>query len=585
VPLLVYSWHLLSGGESAQQRRILDETGQVRRIVDVPQPNREGTKLVFGQDTEDGFNVCLLENTSSQSRVLYHQPKPESFKIGFKNLGWSPEDEYFAYHRLQRQDRPHQIVICDGNSGATLAEVDIGPIIGGVWTSSQALVCVGSDGILYQIAQDRGGSWTKAERFKCDVAGNLIPDDKLRLAAYKGGIVWAKGGSLWSCNAASNAPTEILALASGDIINFAYSPATGKFLLYRGNYKNGEQIGDALTCFNTRTGSLTDWDRIDSDSNETTRNSPFFYTAVKVAWINDGSGYVNKLSDPYPARGETLVIKKSIASEPIRLRWPNQAIAYAASDNHLYVVGCRSNEPTAIWDYDLASGSLDSAVPNLPRPCRYSTIVTPAHTEVHTVNRGEPAVHSWDLYAPVHPSPGKKYPAIIAAFMNSGYAQAAANCGIYYVDYDQFTYEDKYGDEASEEHFSFFLNTLLAGNPNIDPNRLFLMAASGQCHQSVYPHIKAHPGKFRGAILLSPGVYPSPASFAGTKILIDGGRDEPYYQGKGLARLMEFRDAALLAGVPVITALHAGEGHGERLMAVASVKEQETQILKFVSEP
>ena len=69
------------------------------------------------------------------------------------------------------------------------------------------------------------------------------------------------------------------------------------------------------------------------------------------------------------------------------------------------------------------------------------------------------------------------------------------------------------------------------------------------------------------------------------KILVDGARDDAAFDTNGVARLAKFQDAALLAGVPVIAAIHAVGGHGDTFRMVSTDEERLRQIIKFVSEP
>ena len=578
VPLLVVGWHLVFGGETMQQRRILSEFGTVKKVIDVPRPNHAGTKLVYGQDSESGLQVYLYNLESGKSQILFEQPEKDFSLENFRVLGWSPDDKYFAYYRLPGQNESRQIVICDGDSGATVTTVAIGAIIGGTWTSPATLVCMGNLGELYRITRrEENGAWSGAERPENSTGGAtyLKPGYSentyvIGLAPYRdSGLVWVQAGALWTCDAEMLAPHKLVELTNSPIIKFAYSPKTDKFLLYR-----RDQRDDMVSYYDPRTGSLSDWDRVNITNYSTSAENPWFFNYARVAWLNDGNGYAYLVRDRHMR--ETLVIKTNLSSEPIRLPWANQVNAFAATENQLFAVASLTNEPTAIWKYDLASGSLDSVIPNLAHPYQNTIIVPPQRTVIS----GGAGTLSWDVYAPVHLSPTKKYSAIISSsFGSGGYAQPAANCGIYYVSFDQFL-----APSLSNEQLDDFCNALLTANPNIDPNRLFIMSSS-RGNLLLYQYVEADLRRFRGAVLLSPAAYPEPASFANLKILVDGALDDAAFDTNGLAQLAKFQVAALRAGSPVITAIHTAGGHGDNYQIVSTDRERAMQILKFVSEP
>ncbi len=566
VPLLVVGWHLVFGGETLQQRRILSEFGTVKKVIDVPRPNHAGTKLVYGQDSPEGLQVCLYDLATGGSKILFEQSEKEFKSWNFRVLGWSPDDKYFAYYCLPGENKAKQVVICDGDSGATVGEVRIGSIASGTWLSSQAIVGVGiqGDGTLYETKRQGDVPWAAyhwaLHQYKTAIVPQFNREATVSgITAYKDGTaVWAQGGAIWICDPLAAAPRIFLQLTNSPIFNLSYSPQTGKFLLFR-----VDRNDDVLSSYDPGTGELSDLER----ANHHLLNGFTYQT-----WVNGGEGYACVVADL--AMCETLIIKKTLSSEPVRLLWPNRVLALSASDQQIFVVGSLTNEPTAIWRYDLTDGSLDSAIPNLAHPFQYTVTVPSSHTVItNTDDRWR-----WDLYAPVDLSPHKKHPALISAFGPSeSYPQTVANCGVYYVGCG------KVFRLCPPGLFDVFYR-MLADNPNIDTNRLFLMSSSAD-NQALYRLIEDHPGRFRGAVLLSPVGYPDPASILNMKILVDGARDDAAFDTNGVARLAKFQDAALLAGVPVIAAIHAVGGHGDTFRMVSTDEERLRQIIKFVSEP
>ena len=83
-PLFVFGWHMVVGGGTARQGKILAEFGLIKKVVDVPQPNHAGTKLLFAQDTEKGLEFYLYDFSTDGSRLLFEIPaeiyKPEQLQ-------------------------------------------------------------------------------------------------------------------------------------------------------------------------------------------------------------------------------------------------------------------------------------------------------------------------------------------------------------------------------------------------------------------------------------------------------------------------------------------------------------------------
>ena len=490
VPLLVVGWHLVFGGETMQQRRILSEFGTVKKVIDVPRPNHAGTKLVYGQDSPKVVAGLSLQFGKRQEQDFVRAARKGVQVVELPGPGLVARRQIFCLLLSAGRKQGQQVVICDGDSGATVGEVRIGSIASGTWLSSQAIVGVGiqGDGTLYETKRQGDVPWAAyhwaLHQYKTAIVPQFNREATVSgITAYKDGTaVWAQGGAIWICDPLAAAPRIFLQLTNSPIFNLSYSPQTGKFLLFR-----VDRNDDVLSSYDPGTGELSDLER----ANHHLLNGFTYQT-----WVNGGEGYACVVADL--AMCETLIIKKTLSSEPVRLLWPNRVLALSASDQQIFVVGSLTNEPTAIWRYDLTDGSLDSAIPNLAHPFQYTVTVPSSHTVItNTDDRWR-----WDLYAPVDLSPHKKHPALISAFGPSeSYPQTVANCGVYYVGCG------KVFRLCPPGLFDVFYR-MLADNPNIDTNRLFLMSSSAD-NQALYRLIEDHPAGFEAPFCSARSVIPT----------------------------------------------------------------------------
>lgn len=236
-------------------------------------------------------------------------------------------------------------------------------------------------------------------------------------------------------------------------------------------------------------------------------------------------------------------------------------------------VGDPANEPPGIWDYDIASGSLNCIVPDLEQPFKYAKYATPICGEV-TNNSGN--VGCYTLWQPANFSPQKKYPVIIGQTVNAEwlpYEQVAANSGCYFaVVHRPYWMSKKLQDWPADV---MGLYELLAKNPNIDTNRVFLW---GHSVETVYlcQLFEEKPQLWNGIILFDPSDLPDVTTLKHKKILIIAGKDSDAQQ------LVQYSDQAAQAGIPLKFILLENDKHNPE--STRSVRARTLEFARFLIE-
>jgi hypothetical protein len=252
--------------------------------------------------------------------------------------------------------------------------------------------------------------------------------------------------------------------------------------------------------------------------------------------------------------------------------------------NQLFLLGTVSNEPTSgIWQYDLASKQLRSAVPGSDIPSTYAKNNFPSMGDIRLPSGRNVFCF---LYPPLHFDPHKKYPLVI---INTTYLvrkngepeqqwmRCAAACGAYVVIINRngwFTDIDQWGENVMGLYQS------LKNDPAIDTSRIYLAGSSAETPY-VSKFIEEHPGPWRGVALLNPAGLSDfskmPLWQKRPRVLI-----EDSSSGYGSDRLKSFQQEALNHGVVVDIAIHPDEGH--RIMGNEARLERTRNMMHFIFE-
>jgi dipeptidyl aminopeptidase/acylaminoacyl peptidase len=326
------------------------------------------------------------------------------------------------------------------------------------------------------------------------------------------------------------------------LTGFSYSRATGQFLLTK--LENGRS-------------SL--W-RFDPATNDPTPIAEAV-NIVSPQWLGgNGYGYGG-----FNAGTNAVVLEaarggqKSTLPVPGNLRW----FQATPEGDKLLILGTFSNEPAeAIWQYDLAAGTLRPLVPGSDHPSALAQNLEPSQTTLRLPSGRNVRC---TLYTPPHLDAHKKYPLVLGythfgTFADGAFGRmwlpALAACGAYVVVVDRASWDG--GIENWGENVGGAYQTLIQ-NPRIDASRVYLFAASKETHY-LSEFVTQAPRRWRGLILLNPSELPD---FAGNprrepkpKVLISAGAEEHEE-----ARLSNYQDDSLKSGVVVETEVAAGESH------------------------
>jgi dipeptidyl aminopeptidase/acylaminoacyl peptidase len=562
-PLVVMGWHAaVSALGPAHLEEIAGELGSIRKFFGNPEPNHAGSRLVFTQTTEHGTGIYLRDLAAGRTELLYDQLEKLHVSVAPRFLGWSPDDQYFAYAcRTPRRE----IVFCDGNSGKSLGNILVkGTIAAGTWLSPQRLVYADSEQALFESRQVNG-RWSKPKRFRfCELAvtNQLRITGLTALTAEQ--VVWQQGSNLWSCGAEAAAPSSVWTSSTNELVAFACSRKARKVLLLC-----QDQHGQVLSSLKPRalwlTEEVTELGRIGSND----------YPASAVLWLNGAAGYACATRDG--AQHDVFLIQASTNAQP-RLKAWELINSFAANEGQIYVIGSLVDTsagigryaPTGIWRYDLASDSLSCVVSNVTSSARYARFSTPRHVLITNAPGGALAC---SLIPPTRFSAQKRYPLVIGSDWIV-YQQAVANAGAFFASVP--------GGRGSWPEDIMAAYAELAKEPNIDTNRVYLLALSGAVAGADQLLVEER-GRWRGAILFSPLSFPEPSKLRVSKLLIDSGAADLLLGEDGRKRMARFQDAALQAGIPVRVAMHPEAGHVYR--SVAAERARVRELVRFLQYP
>jgi hypothetical protein len=537
VPLVVVLWHLIAlAARPPHLNQVVAELGSTMRFVADPIPNHACTRLIFIQTTEHGYGVFFSE-APGKRKLLFEQP---SGGAGYGNLdeslmGWSPDDQLFAYGRHSSQ---WEVVICDGNTGAEVALL-----------SPELLALADSERVL-QTLRHHHDQWVPPQPFKfCANASNQLPDDPIRgLAAYGAdSVVWRQGGTLFACGPESDAPATLWESTAGNtLLEFSVSPP--RKLLVHCRDANAEYFARFYP-----TNRIEVVTRI--EGNECRPNH--------LSLVNNAEGYAY-LNQP-GAKPDTLVIKPDDSHPATEIQWQDQVRYFAAGKDAVYVVSSLNDQPPGIWRCDVASGATEGVVPNVEKPFRY---VLNSHIAVEAITNGTGERLTCYLLSPAHLTGRTKHPLVIGilgyqemGFTWSANHEAIANCGAFFASVDRHQRDySKWADDA------FAAYEALIKRPDIDANKVYLYGDSAGT-STVYELLERNPKLWRGIILFSPTGFPDPARIPGLRIFIDNGGADPNFGPRGMEVPMDFQDSAAKAGIPVTLIIHPGLGHIFRMPA------------------
>jgi hypothetical protein len=403
------------------------------------------------------------------------------------------------------------------------------------------------------IEQTPVGNWVQTKIFK--KLGNKEMTGLVATSSHS--VAWRQGASLWALDFASAVPEKIWESTTNLLVDFTYSMDSKEFLL-----NCCDEKGQFLIRLYPQTKWMADAGRISDQTNNTIPNVTWFNNGAKYAYCGHEHGL------------NVFYIKANTNSGSVSLLWQGEINKYTLNGNRLYIAGTLTNAPPGIWVYDVTSKDLTGIGSSLDRRLQYASVVNPVGNAFTNASGQE---RNYCLWPPAHVSSGKKYPVIINQTIGGGgpYPQVTASLGYYFASvYRPGWWEglDSWQDDVMS------LYDILAKNPNIDTNRVFL---SGSSAETPYLNqlVAEKPDLWKGVILLSPSELPdlSMSNMHLSSMFIVAGAND----GNSLEWLTKYQDQAAAAGISVKLLFLGDAQHITR--SIASERNQLQQCAEYLS--
>jgi hypothetical protein len=574
VPLAVGLWRL--GALALQPRHLREaaaELGTVGNFVFTPMPNHAGTRVAFSQSTDEGAGL-FLATAGTGKRVLLAEKTEREYNIRvLRPLGWSPDDKLFAFlcrtNVLGSDGKPRaqsQLILCDGASGEVKAKIPIRSVATGLsWLTATSFAITDEMQDVSQIRLGSDQQWTRPRTFNKPVRkpapAKGTPAVKKPLIQWLTAltadyVVYQQEGELWGWKFDADEPERLWESPTNKLVNVAALPdRRGVFLHYTNT------CGSFAARFLPATRRLTELGCI----------SPQAGSVLKALPLGGGNGCVWLAAD----LGQYSVLVKTNFEAPAALFLARGSVERLCdSEAAVCAVGSLTNEPPAIWQYDLGGGTPRLLVANPERPFHYARNAS-LETGAFTNKAGE--VLTYHLLAPPGVSPRNKYPVLLgqSPYGWRGYQNAVANAGAYWMSVDRPAFHHPRRDRWIEDVISGY--ELVAAHPNMDTNSVYLYGSSAEVWY-VNTLAADRPELWKGVVLFHPGIFPDLSRVKIQKAFVDAGElDE-----RGARASAKFQEDALRAGVRVSFLVYADSGH--TMNSRAMHRERAEQLSRFVNE-
>jgi pimeloyl-ACP methyl ester carboxylesterase len=370
-------------------------------------------------------------------------------------------------------------------------------------------------------------------------------------------VAWRSSGSIWKLDFDSTSPQLVWTCVTNQLEGFSYSRDEEEFRL---------ACTDEAGWLAVRLGTdgQARFSRVERRS--------------RCAWVRDENGVNN------------IYVKIEAQPDPSRIEWPgaiedHQGPAaerlgtgkYLFGDA-LWLVGNPLNEPTGIWRAGLEDGKFRCVVSGLRQPLRQAFIRGPSQGGWLTNSLGIPM--NWHLWEPANRARNQKHPLILTQtpYVWLPYPEVAAQAGCYFAMVDRPYWNDPAIGHWAEDVMALY--TLMANNPQIDTNRVYLMGTSGDT--SFLSSLIAERGTlWNGLILINPGGLPDLSHLRpAARVFVAAGREQD--KGKFAESLRLFQERGLSMGIQVSLCLQAGADHNPN--SVATWRGRTVEFARFLSE-
>lgn len=261
-------------------------------------------------------------------------------------------------------------------------------------------------------------------------------------------------------------------------------------------------------------------------------------------------------------------------SEPTHLDWGGGVTEYTPlNKQHFLVSGNPATDLPGIWDYDAATGSYNCLISCLDHPLRYAKYVTPIGGEM-TNALGE--LRGYSLWSPATVSPNKKYPVILTQTVNEWlpYTQTAANLGCYFAMVTRPFWRNEHVQNWGADVTAMY--QVLAQNPNVDTNRIFLWGRSLETGYLCRLFAEKR-DLFEGMILFDPSGLPDLENLRGKKLFIITGND-----ADNAKHLKKYQEEAAEGGVLLKMILQENTAHVSD--TISSERTRTIEFARFLDE-
>ncbi|HZT23061.1 MAG TPA: hypothetical protein VFB55_09160 [Verrucomicrobiae bacterium] len=580
VPLFVLAWHGVAVLRFSRADRMVNELISVMGFVANPTPDSRGTRLVVGRQTKRGWELYLVNLQTGQRTPFYEQQAraeaydDAEFRASTWVLGWSPDDQLFAYCRNGRRE----LVIADGNSGGTVAALGSPQtMLSGAWLSPETIVCAGQDNALYEFRKYHD-QWLRPHLVKCfERSSKQWKRDRAPIqdvTALSGtAVLWRQGGNVWCCNLDSETPEKIWeSTATNQLLELSWVAKAQKLLVH-GRDRSGEFLASFYPAKFWHQDRLEPIVRLKPDE-----------ALYHLMSFNDGKGCVYLTHKPFHWDTVTLAVQTNFDTPPVLLDWRDQVDGLAANQHQVCLTSCRGNEPRGVWEYDSLSGSLACVFPAREHSFQY---VRNAVISEGAVTNAAGERLGYFMALPVNLSPGRKYPLVIDVpgmpragafyFFQSTFwdrpMEAIANAGAFFLNVDRSG--RSYGQWADD---ILSVYDVIRHDPQIDTNRVYLsgLSAGGGIVNRL---LDLEPELWRGAIFMESVPEVNPTRLRARQFLIDGGGDDGQFNRQGLVRLRQWQDDAARMGIQVELTIHPHVGHIYRNGPVEKTRTKQLLLL------
>jgi hypothetical protein len=563
VLLVVGGWRLgVVLGREGHVQGVAKDIGSIGQFRDDLFPNKAGTGIVYSQDTEAGAGLFFCEIPTGKKKLLA-ELKEADFRWAqrFGMLGWAPDDSLFAYvNPPDPEAKQTGLFICDGKSGETVAKMEIPANLADVvWLTPRSLAYLT---LYYQvlavIQQNSLGQWVEMHNFGQVYSGPGAAKDLVATSADS--VAWNDGTNIWALQFDSDAP-GIIWQSTNQLESMTYSKESGQFLLVC-----KDEQGRHTMLFHPPTP-----DHPQSTLAEGTppRSWPHY------AYCEDAAGLNTFHIKTDPDLPEITWSWNGAVEDRIGPLGDYRESGKYLLGNYLYFTGYSATKPEGLWQFDTRKGKVRCLVPRSKDG--FFDNGTEANLTGGAITNGLGTQLGYHLWAPPGLSTGGKHPAILALtpYLWLRYPNVAAQAGCYFAIVDLAFWNDKEVYNWADDVMSLY--TILAKNPNIDTNHVYLYGSSMET-RFLTQLMAEKPWLWKGAILINPSSLPELKDAAGGRIFIVAGRDQ---EGEA-ERMTKYQDEASRRGVPVTLFVQGETSHIPR--SIRTWRERTVQFGKFLTE-